>query len=249
MRAVLTYHSIDGSGSPISVTAAEFRAHVAWLASGRVRVVPLDALLGLPDEVDAVALTFDDGFRNVQEHALPLLRAHALPATVFVVSDRVGAENAWEGTDGRVIPRLPLMDWEALGRAREDGVEIGAHTRRHPALSRLAPAALVDEIDGAAERIARELGTPPRAFAYPYGDAPAAAVAHVRARYALGCTTSLRVLRAAEDAARVPRLDMYYFRQPGRLGTWGRPAFRHRLWWRRQGRALRGAARRLARLP
>ena len=34
MRGILTYHSVDPSGSPISIDEKAFRAHVAWLASG-----------------------------------------------------------------------------------------------------------------------------------------------------------------------------------------------------------------------
>ena len=56
MRAILTYHSIDESGSPISVAPAAFRRHVEWLASGRVRVVSLEEIVRLNDAVDAVAL-------------------------------------------------------------------------------------------------------------------------------------------------------------------------------------------------
>ena len=40
MRAVLTYHSIDDSGSPISVRRDAFQRHVKWLASGQVAVAP-----------------------------------------------------------------------------------------------------------------------------------------------------------------------------------------------------------------
>jgi peptidoglycan/xylan/chitin deacetylase (PgdA/CDA1 family) len=72
MRAILTYHSIDDSGSPISVAPEEFRAHVRWLGSGAVRVVPLAKLVTLPPDDDAVALTFDDAFENFSTIAAPL---------------------------------------------------------------------------------------------------------------------------------------------------------------------------------
>src|SRR5690606_37701023 len=60
MRAILTYHSIDESGSPISVSREAFRAHVRWLASGAVKVRPLAELVDARDGGDAVAITFDD---------------------------------------------------------------------------------------------------------------------------------------------------------------------------------------------
>jgi len=64
MRAILTYHSIDESGSVISVSESVFRGHVTWLARSAVRVVSIDTLMHLPADANAVALTFDDGFVN-----------------------------------------------------------------------------------------------------------------------------------------------------------------------------------------
>ena len=86
MRAILTYHSVDESGSPISIAPAAFRRHVAWLAAHGPRVVSVDELLRLPPTAAAVALTFDDAFVNFADLAWPLLREHRLPATVFVPS-------------------------------------------------------------------------------------------------------------------------------------------------------------------
>ena len=94
MRAILTYHSIDPSGSPISIDQPTFARHVAWLASGAARVVDVGELLTLSDQDDAVAITFDDGFANLRDQAWPLLREHDWPATVFVVSDLAGTTNA-----------------------------------------------------------------------------------------------------------------------------------------------------------
>ena len=36
------------------------------------------------------ALTFDDGYAGVFEHAVPILQALGMPATVFIVADAVG---------------------------------------------------------------------------------------------------------------------------------------------------------------
>jgi len=109
MRAILTYHSIDSSGSPISVSPSAFRAHVRWLASGAVRVLPLDELVSAGDDEDAVAITFDDGFENFATEAAALLAQHGLPSTVFVVPEHVDGTNAWGGSDAPGIPTLPLM--------------------------------------------------------------------------------------------------------------------------------------------
>jgi peptidoglycan/xylan/chitin deacetylase (PgdA/CDA1 family) len=239
MRAILMYHAVDDSDSPISVSEEVFKAHVRFLASGRVRVVPLEALRSQPDENDAVAITFDDGFESFEHRALPLLASHGLPATVFVVTERVGKTNAWGGVPDPGIPTLPLMDWPALERACRRGVAIGAHTRRHPDLTTLAPDELEAEVAGSAEDVVRTLGQRPTVFAYPYGSHDGRVSDVVRRHFALACTTELRVLEGGEDPARLPRLDAFYFRTTGQLEAWGTAAFRRRVWLRARGRQVR----------
>jgi peptidoglycan/xylan/chitin deacetylase (PgdA/CDA1 family) len=241
MRAILTYHSIDSSGSPISVDADAFSRHVEWLATGPVRVVALDALLDLPHDTDAVALTFDDGFENLQSVAAPLLGARKLPATVFVVSGHVGGTNAWGGTSQPGIPTLPLLDWDALGRLAEQGVSLGAHTHTHRRLPDLRSGEVEEEVQGCVEAIRRHTGSTPTTFAYPYGAVDRVAAAAVGRSFRLGCTTEHRALQSREDPARLPRVDMYYFRRESGLTGWGTAAFRRRLWTRRAARRLRGA--------
>ena len=239
MRAILTYHSIDDSGSPISVAPATFRRHVEWLASGRVRVVSLEEIGRLSDAVDAVALTFDDGFGNFADVAWPRLREYSLPATLFVVPGHVGATNAWRGQNDPRVPTLPLLDWIALGRLAEQGARIGAHTLTHPHLSQLDPVALADELAGGAEAIHRELGRRPEDFAYPYGDTSPAVAAAAGQVYRRAVTTELRTLAAGDDPLGLPRLDTFYLQGPGRLESWGTPAFSSRLWVRSRARWLR----------
>lgn len=239
MRAVLTYHSIDDSRSPISIDAATLARHVQWLASGPVRVVSLEDLPGLSDEEHAVAITFDDGFANFQTDAWPLLAEHGLPVTVFVVSELAGTTNAWEDNDRSSMPVLPLLGWEALSRLASEGVSLGAHGRTHARLPGLSPDRLIDELAGSKARIEGETGNTVRAFAYPYGAADRKSVEAVRREFAVACTAELGVLSAAEDPHQLPRLDAYYFQAPGRLEAWGSPAFARHVRWRAAARKLR----------
>lgn len=239
MRAILTYHSIDESGSPISMSESVFRAQITWLARANVRVVSLDQLMRSAPNEDAVALTFDDAFVSFGDVAAPLLADHGLPATLFVVSDAVGGTNRWAGGADRGIPELPLLNWESLGRLAEHGVALGAHTRTHPDLARASREQLQDEIGGSAERIELETGRAPRAFAYPYGSVTDAAVAMVATRFAWGCTTELRSISSTEARALLPRLDMFYLRSPGQLERWGTIGFRFHLSLRAGARLVR----------
>jgi peptidoglycan/xylan/chitin deacetylase (PgdA/CDA1 family) len=238
MRGILTYHSIDTSGSPISVHPDAFDRHLAWLASGRVQVTTLDGLIALPASADAVAITFDDAFANFMEVA-PRLLARGLPVTVFVVTDHVGTSNLWGGRPVPGIPALPLLDWPALIRLQEEGVALGAHSRTHPDLTGLGPAAVDEEVRGSADIIERRTGTRPTAFAYPYGRFDEATADRVADAFPYACTTEFRSLDIPEVPSRLPRLDMYYCQAAGRIEAWGTPAFRRWITLRRRLRSVR----------
>ncbi len=237
------YHSIDPTGSAISVDREEFRAHVEWLASGTVRVVPLEELSKVSTKEDAVALTFDDGFLNFEAEAAPLLIQHKLPVTLFVVSDAAGGTNDWGGVAVPGIPTMPLLDWSALRKLKGQGITLGGHTRTHPRLSGLPESVLTAEIAGSADRIEQETGQRPRSFAYPYGVYDERAAAIAAKVYREACTTELKVLGEAVSSHLLPRLDMYYFRKRGRLEAWGSPSFHWRLRVRAGARDLKQALR------
>lgn len=243
MRAILTYHSIDPSGSPVSVHPAAFARHVAFLASGAVRVVPLTEIGRVPVGETALAVTFDDAFQNFATDAWPLLRDAGVPATVFAVTGRMGSDNAWGGVDEPGIPRLPLMDWDALGRTAEEGAEVGAHSRSHPRFTGLGRERLAEEVEGSFDDLRERLGVVPRSFCYPYGDVDAASALAVGERFDVACTTELRVLRDSEDRVRLPRLDAYYLQGRGRLEGFGSAGFRRYLALRALLRDLRARLR------
>lgn len=240
MRAILTWHSIDPSGSPISVSPAQWRRQVAWLAASGVRVLSVPDLMADPTTGPAVALTFDDGFANFASEALPLLEAHGFPATVFVVSGHVGADNRWQGRSSAVVPRLPLLGWDALGRLPASLVSLGAHTRTHPHLDRVADTAqLEDELLGCALEMEQRTGHRPSIVAYPYGDTAAEVVRVAGEHFRWGCTTELRALGRTETPTLLPRIDVFYLREPDRLGPWGSARLKSWLWLRRGGRKVR----------
>lgn len=238
MRAILTYHSIDASGSPISIDTAAFQRHVDFLASGKLKVVPLERILDETAE-DALAITFDDGLSNFAAEAWPRLREKGLPATLFVVTGRTGKDNAWSGRRDARVPELQLLDWDELGALAAEGVELGAHSRTHPHLDQSSPAALADEVEGSADDLLRYAGKRPQSFCYPYGSLDERAVACVAGRYRRACSTELAALGERDSPHRLPRLDAFYFRGPGRLEAFGQLGFRARLKLLRAARSLR----------
>src|SRR3990172_5351239 len=111
-----------GAPRKLNVEPAAFREHMAALAR-RANPVPLDTLVDVrPVPRGAVAVTFDDGYRDLLEHALPVLKEYRIPATVFVVTDGVGKTDAWNEVPG--VPPEPLLGWNDLQRLRDEGVAI-----------------------------------------------------------------------------------------------------------------------------
>jgi peptidoglycan/xylan/chitin deacetylase (PgdA/CDA1 family) len=237
MRAILTYHSIDRSGSVISTDPRVFRRHAEWLAGSGVAVVGLADLVARPPAGPAVALTFDDAFANVATEAWPVLESLGLPATLFVPTAHVGGRNAWE--EGSRLPVLPLLDWDELGRLAERGMILGAHSHTHVDLRAASDADLVAELEQPAVRIRAETGCEATTFAYPFGGVDDRVAAATGGRYGLAVTTEFAAIGSRIEHTRLPRLDAWYFRDPARLERYGTRSFEMSVGVRRGLRRVR----------
>lgn len=94
---VLQYHSVSDDGlyraASIAVSPALFERQMAFLAA-RYRVISLDEVVdcierGRSFPRRAVAITFDDGYRDNYAAALPILLHHRLTATFFITAGPV----------------------------------------------------------------------------------------------------------------------------------------------------------------
>ena len=158
-RAILTYHSLDASGSVISLRPEIFRQHIRSLVEQKIAVVSLEDILGPrqgEETQPAVALTFDDGFANFFHEACPLLHENHLPVTVFLISGYCGKTNDWSsqppGLGGRA-----LLGWSEIEELSRHGIEFGAHSVSHPDLTKLALAAATEEVLRSKKRLFRVL--------------------------------------------------------------------------------------------
>ena len=247
---ILMYHSLDESGSAISVSPDTFRAQMDALSERGYRGMCLRELIAmwrdnavLPEK--AVVITFDDAFFNFEEHALAVLRKHEFSATVFAVSDYLGKVNDWP-SQPQSIPRLPLMSITSLRAMVAEGIEVGAHSATHPGLDDLGMERATAEIVRSRQVLEDVLGAPVISFAYPYGRIGVESERLVRRYFQAACTVDMRTASRVDDLYRLPRIDMYYFRQPGQLESWGTARFHAYLAARRLLRGTRRLAQRAA---
>ncbi|RMF13547.1 MAG: polysaccharide deacetylase [Gammaproteobacteria bacterium] len=157
---ILMYHHVDtDTPRATSISPELFARHLKWIAESGLPVLPLSRLLeeSRNREVDALAITFDDGYISVYEKAFPLLKAYGWPFTVFVNPPRVGHSGLY-------------ANWQQLSEMKRAGAEIANHTFSHPHLTALNETAIRHEILQAQDAIERNLGSTPKLLAYPYGE-------------------------------------------------------------------------------
>jgi peptidoglycan/xylan/chitin deacetylase (PgdA/CDA1 family) len=208
MRAILTFHSIDSSGSVLSYPRKTFEALLAALDRAGLPVLSLGTLLENRTQ-PGVALTFDDGMKSVFTDALPVLTDYAVPAHLFLTTGALGGDNKWPGQP-LGAPIFDMLNWDQVETLHAKGVHIEGHTVAHPDLRTLSDEEIETECGAANDQIKQRIGVPPRYFAFPYGYHDKRVRDLTRKHYRACTTTELRPLGKAEDPTRLPRLDSYY---------------------------------------
>jgi peptidoglycan/xylan/chitin deacetylase (PgdA/CDA1 family) len=216
--AVFAYHAIaelpDHWGlQPFSLPPADFAAHLDALTRTGHRFIDIGTLLaGLDGSVAlpkrSVLISFDDCYDDLRTVAAPLLAARGIPAVAFAVAGRFGGTNDWDTAPSD--QRLRLLDADGLQEVRRLGIELGAHSLTHPALTELGESELNTEIAGCLDAFKAAGLDPPRAFAYPYGRQNAAVVTAVReAGFLAAFTTRAGLVTRDSDRYRLPRIEIH----------------------------------------
>lgn len=195
---VLCYHRVgppdpDRRSAFLTVPTEKFAEQVRWLhrhGYHTIRSGDWAAFCAgertLPPR--PVLITFDDGYADVAEHALPVLERQGMTAVIYLVTARLGGTNGWDEANG--FPLRRLMDADQVRQWAARGIEFGGHSRRHVNLTTLAPAELEAELRGNQEDLTALLGAPADSFAYPYGETNTAVRAATRAVFKLAVGTS-----------------------------------------------------------
>jgi peptidoglycan/xylan/chitin deacetylase (PgdA/CDA1 family) len=172
----LCYHSIHPSASFASASPDLFERQLAWLVE-HCDMIPMRQMLDAAAEPGgsrpAVAITFDDGYADNHEFALPLLVKYGVPATFFVtvgLCERDPAVRARFGAlRGEPADAIEALTWAQMHEMLDAGFEIGAHTYSHPNLIRLKGSELKEELGRSKEIIEDRLATAVDQLGYPFG--------------------------------------------------------------------------------
>ena len=163
--SVLLYHHVSSkTPKSTSVSVEQFQQHLALIEELGLQVVPLTTITDAikqnkPVSNNWVAITFDDGYRNVYDNAFPILQQKQMPFTVFV-------------NPAMVKPSKLYMDWTQLKELSDAGVIIANHTMAHENLVQdgLSTEQMVANIEQAEQQIFEQLGQNHKMLAFPYGE-------------------------------------------------------------------------------
>lgn len=172
---ILMYHQIDTPpergqalrGLVVSPTSFQRQMWLLKTMGYRgVSMKDLEPYLAGEKVGKVIGITFDDGYLNNYEHALPTLAKYDFTATCYVVSQLIGTTNSW---DLGKVKQVPLMKPHELQAWIKSGMDVGSHTRTHSDLTQLDDQAANEQIATSKHELEDLLGQEVRHFCYPYG--------------------------------------------------------------------------------
>lgn len=170
---VVFYHRVaDSHPNPWSMSVADFQEQILWMKE-RFDMISMDEvqrrIKSGVNERPAISITFDDGYAENCETAIPFLIEQRIPTTYFVTTEHTTKQIPFPH-DVEAGTALPVNTIESLRAMANAGIELGAHTRMHPDLGTFSdPAEIFDEVITATREMESLLGIKMRHFAFPYG--------------------------------------------------------------------------------
>ena len=170
--SVLLFHRVTDEipEDGLTVSTGRFR-RMCWLFQRHFHVVSLSEIFRLHRSGEAfprrtLAITFDDCYRDNLD-AARVLTDHGLPACFFIPTAYVGTNHVFDWD--RDKKQLANLTWDNIRDMVRMGHEIGSHTCTHPDMARIPMEQARRELVESKDTLERQLGRPPRWFAYPFG--------------------------------------------------------------------------------
>lgn len=211
---VLMYHSVTDRPTPgtrpHAVRPGDFAEQMAILKEGGFTPLTFAGLAealhgGTALPARPVVITFDDGYADFHDEALPVLDRFGFPATLFLTSGWVRDA----GADAAGRPLDATLAWSQAREAADHGVEVAGHSHSHPQLDQIRTADLREELRRNKALLEDRLGRPVTTMAYPFGYSSARVREEVRrAGYRAACAVNNALASGRHDILAVPRLTV-----------------------------------------
>jgi len=172
---ILMYHQIDKPpqrgtalrGLIVAPSSFAWQMRLLrWMGFQGLSMRDLEPYLQGEKQGKVVGITFDDGYQNNLDNALPILLKNGFTATCYAVSSLIGGTNLW---DKGKVEEKPLMTLENWRTWRDAGMDIGSHTRTHADLTAISLDKARNEITDSKTELENTIGCETRHFCYPYG--------------------------------------------------------------------------------
>jgi len=155
---ILLMHRFDDSRyKSTNITTEQLRKDFEYLRKNKYKVVSFEYLLSHLYEDKLISFAIDDGYKSFYKNGLKLFREFNYPFTLFIYTEAI---------DNRYPD---FMTWEQIKRTSQFG-EIGIHSHKHPHLTHLDPISIMRDTQKAISSYKNVLKTPPKYYAYPYGE-------------------------------------------------------------------------------
>ena len=157
-----------------------------------------------------LAITFDDAYRGLRDHAFPVLEEHGFSATCFVITEYAGRLNRWDVAYGG--RRFAHLAWRDMRKWQGRGIEFASHTATHPRLTWVGDSRLATELSASRAALADALDVDTTVLSYPFGACGLRERDRARHEgYDVGFTLARRW---RGDAMLVPRTPVYLWAPP-----------------------------------
>ena len=145
---VLLYHRInklEHDTHMLAVTPENFYQHIKYLKEN-YNIIPLTEIYNKQDKI-SISITFDDGYADNYQNALPVLEELQAPATIFVSSGNLDSNKEfwWDYLERIMLISIPktlqLQINTSIGKFSWNIIDkesiIKAHNQLHPIIKKL----------------------------------------------------------------------------------------------------------------
>lgn len=205
---VLLYHSISNDNSPMSLNINFFENQMRYLKNNGFETVDFNEIDPNLKSKKQIIITFDDGYKDILNNALPILKKYNFKATSFFVTNLIGQNNSWD-VKKKSYKKKEIMNPSDILQWISSGMHIGSHSHNHVDLTKISEEKLLYELEFSKKFLEDKFNNKNNIFCYPYGKVNENVHYHTKKFYSKAVTTNRsRYSLKRHNTHLIPRIDM-----------------------------------------